>query len=130
MVEMTMLINHSISIFEDTVIISYGGGNCFSFGTHFNHSNFRIEGLSRMTIPVVPGLQRKRYHRGFVAPCRRRKSTASGSQDEVFSHSFTIILGYNADSVTSSEKVTDLFAHREPFLIQGQQRTFLSGHGC
>ncbi|EDQ86430.1 uncharacterized protein MONBRDRAFT_10965 [Monosiga brevicollis MX1] len=54
----TMLINHSVAAVEDQVYITCGGGNCFSFGTHFNQHMLHVSAtdllaVSRPSVPIT-----------------------------------------------------------------------------
>eukprot|EP00730_Choanoeca_flexa_P018559 TRINITY_DN9029_c0_g1_i3.p1 TRINITY_DN9029_c0_g1~~TRINITY_DN9029_c0_g1_i3.p1 ORF type:complete len:683 (+),score=127.18 TRINITY_DN9029_c0_g1_i3:81-2051(+) len=54
----TMLINHSVMVVGDQVLIAYGGGNCFSFGTHFNHHTIAVAGLAQVAMHARMPIQR------------------------------------------------------------------------
>ena len=51
-----MLINHTLACLDDVVLLAYGGGNCFSFGTHFNRHTLAIHGLAAQQMPMQPAL--------------------------------------------------------------------------
>lgn len=51
-----MLINHTLVCLDDIIMLAYGGGNCFSFGTHFNGHTLAVHGLATQPIPLQPSL--------------------------------------------------------------------------
>ena len=52
-----MLFNHAIVAVGGDVLVVQGGGNCFSFGTHFNRSVLCVRGVDRVHLRQPPCLE-------------------------------------------------------------------------
>jgi hypothetical protein len=55
--EELMLFNHAIVAVGGDVLVVQGGGNCFSFGTHFNRSVLCVRGVDRVHLRQPPCLE-------------------------------------------------------------------------